>query len=178
MPWKPPDFTLNEDFAPAMRTARRTADPISAAPLSRDRRLFCYGTLQIPAVLDAVIGRPLEGGPAVLPGYMACTVRGETYPGLARSGQSHTPGRLYGDVTPPELAVLDRFEGRLYRREARVVVAANGRRVSAWVYMVAAGREAMLTRDPWCLERFLRTGYPRFMQRFVRERRAIYAPSH
>ena len=25
------------------------------------QRLFCYGTLQLPAVLKAVIGRPLQG---------------------------------------------------------------------------------------------------------------------
>lgn len=138
------------------------------------QRLFCYGTLQIPAVLEAVLGHALRGGPAGLPGYAAFRVRGETYPGLAPRRESTTPGRLYVDVAPSDLAVLDRFEGYFYRRTARVVHLPSGRRVRAWVYMVAAGRENMLVPSPWHLETFLRTGYQRFMQRFVRDRRALY----
>lgn len=138
--------------------------------------LFCYGTLQIPAVLEAVIGRPLEGGPARLPGYAIFRVRGEVYPGIARTTGGSTPGRLYRAVTPQELAVLDRFEGRLYRRTGRVVITPEGRRSRAWVYQVTPGREAVLTRTPWHLRAFRRNGYHRFMQRFVQDRRALYAP--
>ena len=104
------------------------------------QRLFCYGTLQIPAVLEAVIGRPLEGGRARLSGFAAFRVRGEVYPGIARAAGGTTPGRLYRDVSPSELAVLDRFEGALYRRTGRVVTTPDGRRIRAWVYLVAAGR--------------------------------------
>jgi gamma-glutamylcyclotransferase (GGCT)/AIG2-like uncharacterized protein YtfP len=138
------------------------------------QRLFCYGTLQIPAVLEAVLGHPLQGRPAGLPGYTAFRIRGETYPGLAPRRESTTPGRLYVDVAPSDLLVLDRFEGYLYRRTARVVSLPNGRRVRAWVYLLAAGRENMLVPSPWRLGAFLRTGYQRFMQRFVRDRRALY----
>jgi hypothetical protein len=79
-------------------------------------------------------------------------------------------------VDPRELTVLDRFEGRLYRRTGRVVTLPNGRRVRAWVYMLASGRNNMLTRTPWQLRDFRHHRYRRFMERFVRERRALYAP--
>lgn len=140
------------------------------------QRLFCYGTLQIPAVLEAVIGRSLDGGRARLSGFAAYRVRGEVYPGIARTTGGTTPGRLYRKVSPSELAVLDRFEGALYRRTGRVVTTPDGRRVRAWVYRVASGREAMLTRTPWRLREFMHGDYQRFMQRFVRDRRALYAP--
>jgi len=139
-----------------------------------NHRLFCYGTLQIPAVLEAVIGRPLTGVRAYLPGYAPFQVRQAEYPGLVRSPGNATPGRLYRDATAAEIAVLDRFEGRLYRRRGQVVVMANGLRIQAWVYMVAAGRHKQVTATPWRLERFLRTEYPRFMKRFVEDRRAEY----
>lgn len=138
-------------------------------------RLFCYGTLQIPAVLEAVIGHRLQGIHAVLPGYAACQVRRAEYPGLLRAPEKKTSGRLYNDVTPMELKVLDRFEGRLYRRQHRIVIKDNGRRIQAWVYMVAPGRQKQVTTRPWHLDRFMRTEYHRFMRRFVLDRRVLYA---
>ena len=139
-------------------------------------RLFCYGTLQIPEVLEAVIGHPLQGAHAVLPGYTAYQVRRAEYPGLVRSPGNKTYGRLYRDVTPMELNVLDRFEGRLYRRQPQVIVKDSGQRIQAWVYMVAPGRQKQVSAKPWHLDRFLRTEYRRFMRRFVMDRRVLYAP--
>ena len=146
-----------------------------AAPSESHHRLFCYGTLQIPAVLEAVIGHRLQGIRAALPGYAAFQVRRAEYPGLIRSPGHKTPGRLYRNVTPTELGVLDRFEGRLYRRQHQIVVNDNGRRIQAWVYMVVPGRQKQVTARPWHLERFMRTEYHRFMRRFVRDRRVLYA---
>lgn len=139
-------------------------------------RLFCFGTLQIPAVLEAVIGRRLHGARAFLHGYTTLQVRGAEYPGLCSAPGRKTPGRLYSDVTPKELDVLDRFEGRLYRRRYQIVSKSNGQRTQAWAYMIAAGRKNQLTKMPWRLDRFIRTKYPCFMRRFVRNRRTLYAP--
>ena len=50
----------------------------------------------------------------------------------------------------------------------------NGQRTRAWTYMIAAGRQNQLTQTPWQLDRFMRTEYPRFMRRFVRNRRFLY----
>lgn len=138
-------------------------------------RLFCYGTLQIPAVLEAVIGHRLQGIRAVLPGYAAFQIRQAEYPGLVRSPGNKTSGRLYSDVTPLELDVLDRFEGRLYRRRHQILLKDNGQRIQAWVYMVAPGRQKQVTARPWHLDRFMRTEYHRFMRRFVLDRRVLFA---
>ena len=139
-------------------------------------RLFCFGTLQIPEVLEAVIDRRLHGTCACLPGYTAFQVRRAGYPGLLRSPGGKTPGILYRDLAPMELDMLDRFEGGLYRRQPGVVVMCNGRRVQAWIYMIAAGRTKKLSGKPWRLDRFMQHEYGRFMRRFVMERRALYAP--
>lgn len=145
-------------------------------PAACYHRLFCYGTLQIPGVLEAVIGHRLRGIHAVLPGYAAYQVRRAEYPGLLRSPGNKTSGRLYRHVTPEELDVLDRFEGTLYHRRYQVVVNDSGRRIQAWVYMVAPGRQKQVSARPWNLERFMRTDYKRFMRRFVQDRRILFAP--
>lgn len=137
-------------------------------------RLFCYGTLQLPAVLEAVIGRTLEGRAAWLPGYRPCRVRGAGYPGLRPAGGAVTPGRLYEGLTPREIAVLDRFEGALYTRQAVTVRSDEGRWQSAWCYLVAAQGLAALTDEPWRLEDFRRTGLAAFMAQFVEARRPVY----
>lgn len=49
--------------------------------------------------------------------------------------------------------------------------------MGAWVYTLAAGRKKMLTPAPWRLKTFRRSGYEIFMQRFVRDRRVLYAPA-
>jgi gamma-glutamylcyclotransferase (GGCT)/AIG2-like uncharacterized protein YtfP len=161
---------LNQSASTLMATATGpTGHPESY------HRLFCYGTLQIPEVLEAVIGHPLRGIRAVLPGYAAYQVRRAEYPGLVRSPGNKTSGRLYRDVSLMELNVLDRFEGRLYRRQPHIILKNSGQRIQAWVYMVAPGRQKQVTAKPWHLDRFLRTGYQRFMRRFVMDRRVLYA---
>ena len=138
------------------------------------QHLFCYGTLQIPAVLEAVIGRSLCGIQATLPGYGAFKIRRAEYPGLLPSPFLATRGMLYRDVTIPELQILDRFEGRLYQRRRRVIVKDNGQRAHTWVYTMAAGKSRQLTRTPWDFQRFMQVEYRRFMKRFVTDRRAEY----
>jgi gamma-glutamylcyclotransferase (GGCT)/AIG2-like uncharacterized protein YtfP len=153
--------------------------PADRTPLPHDglpHRLFCYGTLQLPTVLEAVIGRRLRGKRALLSGYGAFLVHRAEYPGLLRLAGHITQGVLYHDLTPLELDVLDRFEGALYQRRLQPVRLANGRRVQAWVYLFAARRRQQLTSVPWQLERFRRSTYPRFMQRFVKDRRDLYGP--
>lgn len=171
MPWKPAENPLHASETCAMVSFR--TPPNDGQTL---QRLFCYGTLQLPAVVQAVIGRPLQGLRAALPGYGAFHVLRAEYPGLQRSRGLTTRGVLYRDVTPAELAVLDLFEGALYRRRRQIVRTENGQRVQAWTYMVAAGHHRQLTAVPWRLERFMRSQYPRFMRRFVVDRRAHYAP--
>jgi len=140
-----------------------------------NQRLFCYGTLQLPTVLEAVIERRLRGMRAALTGYGAFWVRRAEYPGLRRLPGRTAWGLLYQELSWPELDVLDRFEGHLYQRRHLVVRRVDGRRIQAWVYMPAAGRHRQLTAIPWNLNRFRRSAYPRFMQRFVRDRRSFYA---
>ena len=151
------------------------AFPTSAIGDKTHQRLFCYGTLQVPAVMEAVIGRRLWGVRAALPGYGAYQVRRAEYPGLRESRDRTTRGMLYHDLTSAELALLDLFEGAIYQRRHQIVRTRSGRRVQAWTYMMAAGQGRQLTAVPWRLERFMRSQYQRFMKRFVVDRRALYA---
>lgn len=139
--------------------------------------LFCYGTLQIPEVMQAVIGRHPRSRPADIRGYGAFRVRHAEYPGLRPAHRQTTRGQVYFGLTVSELAILDRFEGRLYRRRRLTVRTCDGRRRGAWAYVVLPARQQCLSPHAWNRRDFRRRLYHRFMQRFVYDRRTFFAPA-
>jgi gamma-glutamylcyclotransferase (GGCT)/AIG2-like uncharacterized protein YtfP len=141
-----------------------------------DQNLFCYGTLQIPVVIEAVVGRRFEGRAAALTGYAAFEVRGAEYPGIRPVPEGITRGQVYGGLSPGELSILDRFEGPLYQRRRLVVHTLDGRRRGAWAYVVKPARLKRLTPVLWRPRDFKRQRFRRFMQRFVVDRRDVFRP--
>ena len=105
------------------------------------RRLtfFVYGTLQPRAgtrMGDWIAARQVRGEEASAPGRLH-GVRGGNgwFPALV-PGCGRVRGALCAlRLTPGELARLDRYEGREYRRLSLPVRTASGRRVSAQVYV-------------------------------------------
>ena len=138
--------------------------------------LFCYGTLQIPAVIEAVVGRRFKGQAAALPGYAAFEVRGAEYPGIRTVPEHTTHGQVYYGLTLGELSILDRFEGPLYQRRRLVVHTRDGRRRGVWAYVVKPARYQQLTTALWCPRNFRQRLFRRFMQRFVVDRRDVFDP--
>ncbi len=145
---------------------------------AREHKLFCYGTLQIPAVIEAVVGRRFKGQAAALAGYAAYAVRGAEYPGIRSTPTHTTRGQVYFGLTPGELSILDRFEGLLYQRQRLVVRTCDGRRRGVWTYVVKPARNKQLSAALWCPRDFRRRRLRRFMQRFVTDRRHVFDPRH
>ena len=137
-------------------------------------RLFCYGTLQVPEVMESVVGRRPAGKPARLPGYSVFRMREAEYPGIVPDPEGEASGLAYEDIADVELAVLDRFEGPQYRRREVRLAEADGRTATAWVYAIRESRRDEATDEPWRLEDFLANGLSAFMDRFVRGRRREY----
>lgn len=118
-------------------------------------RLFVYGTLMVPAVIEAVIGRRPEGAAAVLPGFARYRVLGEEFPGLVPQEGAVTDGIVYDGLDRHELALADHYEGAWYERvEAKIGRA--GVRMDAYVYVVRPEYRDILSAEPWDLERYRR----------------------
>lgn len=75
-------------------------------------RLFVYGSLVRPAVLDRVIGHPHPGQRlrARLQGFARATVPGWDYPLLFRDAEAVTDGVLILDLSKENLQALDAYE--------------------------------------------------------------------
>jgi gamma-glutamylcyclotransferase (GGCT)/AIG2-like uncharacterized protein YtfP len=117
-------------------------------------RLFSYGTLQFPEVLQAVTGCHLEGERAVLDDYACYTVKGKVYPALIHEPRARTEGLVYTGIGDAHLRKLDDFEGNLYQRIRVCVTDEEGKPLQAWTYVVREAMRAQLTRTPWNREDF------------------------
>ena len=118
-------------------------------------RIFVYGTLLIPAVMEAVTGKTFAFEHATLPGYARYRIKGQTFPGITRVENRHVKGIIYKAVDEPSLHRLDDFESDVYYRGQVKVTLENGRRVSAHAYIMAPDHAGLLTDQHWDLEQFI-----------------------
>jgi gamma-glutamylcyclotransferase (GGCT)/AIG2-like uncharacterized protein YtfP len=116
--------------------------------------LFAYGTLELPAVLEALTGRRFASEPALLAGFARFRLRGRPYPGAVPCPGASTPGQLYHGLDGSSLALLDDFEGELYERRRVEVQGAAGARHAAFAYLLGASHVALLSGEPWERARF------------------------
>lgn len=78
--------------------------------------LFCYGTLQIPQVVEILISRTPYVTDAVFEHWRAAPLPYAIYPGLVPD-LGCVSGKIIWDISAPELKILDDFEGEEYRRD-------------------------------------------------------------
>lgn len=127
-------------------------------------RLFCYGTLQFPAVLQEVTGGHFNAVTAVLHDYACYVVSRQVYPGIIAQSGAQTAGLVYAGIGDAHLKKLDRFEGDLYER-IRVCVNDNaGNSLQAWTYGIAPQHRRQLTTIPWSRENFELHHLPQFIR--------------
>lgn len=93
--------------------------------------LFVYGTLKEGGIQERVIGRLVPSEPDELEGYgkSAIKLSGRMYPIISPREGSVVEGEVL-ELTPEELARIDRYEGQAYTRQK--VTLSSGK--TAWVY--------------------------------------------
>lgn len=111
--------------------------------------LFCYGTLQFDAVLQALLGRVPQQSPASAPGYRAAALEGRVYPGLVIGAPAdRADGMVMTDLNNAEWRILDAFEDARY--ELREVRLSNGE--CGWAYVWPGGDVRAEDWDPSAFE--------------------------
>lgn len=134
-------------------------------------RLFAYGTLQVPEVLQAVIGGQRRGEPALLNGFRRFCVPGKPYPAIVADVSSAVPGLLYEGLSAADLELLDYYEGELYeRRELPVKVQSS--ELVAKCYVLGEAHATLIVDAAWDLREFEREHLASYLQRLEHTRRA------
>jgi gamma-glutamylcyclotransferase (GGCT)/AIG2-like uncharacterized protein YtfP len=133
--------------------------------------LFTYGTLQLPDVLQAVLGQRWSGEAALLPGYARYRVAGKPYPAIVAEPSACVAGILYSSLGEPELEQLDQYEGELYERLA-LRVRVGGAERSAFSYVLRDEYRSLLSSEDWDLAAFERQHLASYLERIAGTRRA------
>lgn len=129
------------------------------------RKLFAYGTLQLPEVMRAVTGRDFPARPARLPGYARRRLRGRSFPGICPAPGASADGLLFDGIDAQTLARLDAFEDDFYRRETLPVFTPDGAAWAAEVYVIRAECLGLLLPEEWSLDEFRRSQLQGFLLR-------------
>jgi gamma-glutamylcyclotransferase (GGCT)/AIG2-like uncharacterized protein YtfP len=116
--------------------------------------LFVYGTLMVPEVLVALLGRVPKRNRATLKGYRRYAIAGECYPAIITDPTTDVEGWLLTGLTPVEMATLDAYEGDAYVR-LQVTLTVDGTKTFGDCYVWRSTSDVRFGRDDWNLETFL-----------------------
>lgn len=130
-------------------------------------RLFVYGTLMSPAVLDAVCGRDLPRAAGTLAGYARYRLRRRVYPAIVGEPGASTSGLLCEGLDELLWQRLDAWESPLYRRERVQVRDAGGGARAAHTYVLAPAHHRELERRAWSAEEFERLHLAAYLARWT-----------
>lgn len=128
-------------------------------------KVFVYGTLLFPEVIEAVTGCVPESEHAVLHGYKRHTVAGQLYPGIIRHPDSSVEGLVYLGITPEELERLNEYEDSFYELMTLDIQAASGK-LKAFVYVVPLASVGVLDNSHWDPEIFRTSHLQKFLGNF------------
>ena len=116
--------------------------------------LFVYGTLLVPAVMEAVTGKKYRSDRASLTGFARYRIKDQVYPGITHDEKRTVDGAVYFDIDPPVLKRLDEFESYVYQRREVEIGLQDELDIRAWVYVVADEYKHLLSYQGWDIEEF------------------------
>jgi gamma-glutamylcyclotransferase (GGCT)/AIG2-like uncharacterized protein YtfP len=120
--------------------------------------LFVYGSLLLPDVLLALLGRVPGNRPASAAGWRPARLLGRTYPGLTPA-PGVTAGVVLTDLSKEDWHRIDAFEDETY--ELKRVTLMDGR--DAWAYVWL--ESATTSEENWDLDKFVRMELSGYVER-------------
>lgn len=117
-------------------------------------KVFAYGTLIVPSVMQAVTGQTYAYDVAKLPGYARYIIKGQVFPGIVAAENDSVDGIVYHDIDTTTLQRLDEFESDVYVREEVLLTLENNHQVPAFTYVMSRKHEFLLTDRAWDIEVF------------------------
>jgi gamma-glutamylcyclotransferase (GGCT)/AIG2-like uncharacterized protein YtfP len=129
--------------------------------------IFVYGTLMFDRVWSALIAKRYRKIDAQLAGFKRVCVTGEVYPGLLKADGGIVDGVLVLDVDDTDIRLLDRFEGKFYRRSDVMVSAKDGRLLQAQTYIFRDRYRYMLGNAAWDVNNFSNSAMEAFLAQYA-----------
>ncbi len=140
--------------------------------MSTHHKVFAYGLLKYPELVDGLIGRHLQTQPAVLHGFRRMNLGPSLEDGCAMivpSPDHLVDGLLITDLTDEELRIFDLFEyvpQGVYARSSLSVVS-NGEQVGCFAYTMGLKANPDLLNGDWQESEYLEATYKEFLEQTI-----------
>ena len=125
--------------------------------------LFCYGTLEIPDVIETITRKTFASAAAIAPNYARYMLKKEEYPGLVAEEGNETPGTAYFDVDDISMKKIAQYEDTCYELRT-ILITANGTEHQALAFVVPIERSELLSDQSWDRQRFIDTQLESFLR--------------
>lgn len=115
-------------------------------------KLFVYGSLQSPEIVEKLTGKSFKAKPAVLTGYKRYCVKDCDYPAVIQQNDAETTGFILENVDELSLDIISFYEGDEY--EEKTLTAIFGEKEQkVRVFIWKAGIQ-YLENQEWDFRRF------------------------
>lgn len=131
---------------------------------SHNKRVFVYGPLRFPEVMELIAGRQYPGTKATLIHYACVRVNDQIYPGLVHKTSAHTEGFLYEDVDDAVVKRIEAFKGDMYKQSNLEVNTIDDRKLLATVYVTKPEYRNSLLNELWNADAFRQNQLNEFLR--------------
>ena len=131
---------------------------------SYNKRVFVYGPLRFPEVMELIAGRQYPGTKATLRVYACVRVNDQVYPGLVYKPSAQTEGFLYEDMDDAVVKRIEAFKGDMYKLSALEVDTFDGRKLGAAVHITKPEYRNSLLNELWNADAFRQNQLTEFLR--------------
>ncbi|MBK8501434.1 MAG: gamma-glutamylcyclotransferase [Saprospiraceae bacterium] len=128
--------------------------------------LFTYGTLMVPEIIQALLGRQPQAKPATLDGFRRYLLLDANYPGIKTQVDNRVSGLIYYQLSQNDLDILNDFEGEPYELKPVSATLISGEGVSTFAYIIKEQFENLLSDQDWSLEEFMALHKDNFIREY------------
>ena len=130
-----------------------------------EKNVFVYGTLMWDEIWNRIVHGTYQKIPAQLRGYKRLKIKEQNYPGLVE-GDGVVWGCVWRNVDKDDLARLDAFEEKYYKRVTEEIHDAKGQTMKAEVYVIQEAYASVLEDGEWDPGYFEAHGLKMFAQNY------------
>ena len=130
-------------------------------------KLFVYGSLMYEEVWGHLVKGKFDRVQAELEGFKRVNITGETYPAIRKEKGSKVEGILIAGLNSNHFRLLDKFEGKLYKRETVTVLIQLQRECKCEVYLFKNKYRHLLSNSDWCPRNFHEKHLRRFLSSYT-----------
>ena len=119
-----------------------------------------------PDIMREVSGFQFTGIHGILDGYCRLSIKGEIYPAVIPDGESTVDGVVYKNVSHMAWSRLDRFEGKLYKRQSVMISLNDGNSLKSETYVLRPEFINILENTEWDFTSFLKSNKKHFISEY------------